>query len=130
MTHNDRLNVLRGPQFKNGIESENHGSESFDTMQIFFNYQELYSQRIWSEVVTTIIDTFTIFGDNYYSITLVLFLAFLFFDLFALFFLRARLMDQMREDIFESRGILNLIPNQAIENNKQEVESIIKKLKN
>jgi hypothetical protein len=36
---------------------------------------------------------------------------------------------QMRDDIFESRGILNLIPNHFFEQNKQIVEGIMKKLK-
>lgn len=61
---------------------------------------------------------------------MILFVCFLLFELLSLFVFRDLLMKKMREDIFESRGILNLIPNYAIENNKKAVESIIKKLKN
>jgi hypothetical protein len=35
----------------------------------------------------------------------------------------------MQEDIFKSRGILNLIPDSFFETNRQRVENIIKKLK-
>ncbi len=35
----------------------------------------------------------------------------------------------MQNDIFKSRGILNLIPDNFFETNRQRVENIIKKLK-
>lgn len=49
--------------------------------------------------------------------------------LLVLIVFRDRMIMRMREDIFESRGILNLIPNHFFEDNKQAVDSLIKKLK-
>lgn len=42
---------------------------------------------------------------------------------------RRRLVGGMREDIFASRGILNLIPEEFFDENKENVESLIKRLK-
>ena len=53
----------------------------------------------------------------------------LFLVVFGLCVGRKRLIGGMREDIFASRGILNLIPEEFFEENKENVESLIKKLK-
>lgn len=47
----------------------------------------------------------------------------------AMTLLRRKMINMMRDDIFKSRGILNLIPNSFFEQNKSIVEGIMKKLK-
>lgn len=44
--------------------------------------------------------------------------------------IRSTLIDNMKEDIFQSRGILNLIPDSFLMANRQKVEKLIRKLKN
>lgn len=128
---NERLNILRGVQLKDGkLTTDPILLQQYDFLQTYWNFAELYSGRVLAIIEETIVLSFTEFGETYAQYTLVIFLCFLGFELFSLFVLRGQLMDRMRDDILESRGILNLIPNHAIENNKQVVENIIKKLKN
>ena len=49
--------------------------------------------------------------------------------MFIMLVLRSKLVEDMREDIFQSRGILNLIPDSFFETNRQKVENLIKILK-
>lgn len=58
-----------------------------------------------------------------------LFLVFLAFQIVILLILRGKLIHTMKEDIFQSRGILNLIPDTFFEQNRDKVEKLIKKLK-
>ena len=58
-----------------------------------------------------------------------MFIAYLVLQVIAVLVLRKRMIVLMREDIFKSRGILNLIPNSFFEQNKAIVEGIMQKLK-
>jgi hypothetical protein len=55
--------------------------------------------------------------------------AFLFIQLSVLIVLRRKMIDKMKREVFENRGILNLIPGHVFDQNKQEVEKLIKKIK-
>ena len=46
-----------------------------------------------------------------------------------LLFFRKKLIGIMRDDVFQSRGILNLIPEDFFAQNRDSVERLIKKLK-
>ena len=43
--------------------------------------------------------------------------------------LRNVMLQDMKKEVFENRGILNLIPGHVFDQNKAEVEALIKKLK-
>ena len=43
--------------------------------------------------------------------------------------MRGRMIAKMKREVFENRGILNLIPGHVFDQNKAEVEALIKKLK-
>ncbi|TNV87851.1 hypothetical protein FGO68_gene16675 [Halteria grandinella] len=95
--------------------------EQFQTRSIpeFLQGSELYFNRVLSSMTSQIQATysscFSIFRLIFQFVTMV--------------FLRKRMITQMRDDIFKSRGILNLIPNSFFEQNKPIVEGIMKKLK-
>ena len=74
-------------------------------------------------------NTYTSYIDSYASTTEILFLIFLAIQIVILVLLRDRLIETMKEDIFQSRGILNLIPDTFFEQNRDKVEKLIKKLK-
>ena len=67
--------------------------------------------------------------QDYSSIVQIIFLIFLFFQLLMLILFRSTIIETMREDVFQSRGILNLIPDNFFEQNRSRVEKLIKKLK-
>jgi hypothetical protein len=46
-----------------------------------------------------------------------------------LLILREKLIDIMKNEVFQSRGILNLIPEEFFEENRDSVETLIKTLK-
>ena len=80
-------------------------------------------------MITVIQNTYTSYIDSYASTTEILFLIFLAIQIVILVLLRDRLIETMKEDIFQSRGILNLIPDTFFEQNRDKVEKLIKKLK-
>ncbi len=81
--------------------------------------------------LTSVIDkTFTDTISSYNSIVELIFLIFLIIQIIILLFLRGRLIEMMKEDVFQSRGILNLIPDDFFEQNRENVEKLITKLKN
>lgn len=54
------------------------------------------------------------------------FFAFVIFQVFILVVLRKSLIKVLKEDMFQSRGILNLIPPEYFEENRDTVEKLIK----
>lgn len=66
---------------------------------------------------------------TYSSTTETVFILFLCFQVAMLFYLRQTLIGVMREDVFKSRGILNLIPDSFFEQHRSKVEKLIKTLK-
>jgi hypothetical protein len=67
--------------------------------------------------------------DEFISTSRIIFLVFLGFTIVVLTLVRSKLISWMKNDIFGSRGILNLIPDNFFETNRQRVESLIKKIK-
>jgi hypothetical protein len=70
------------------------------------------------------------FVDASRTTTRAVFVVFLLYEVLVLLYLRRMLIRVMREDVYLSRGILNLIPEQFFAENRESVENIIKKLKN
>jgi hypothetical protein len=71
----------------------------------------------------------TIFLDEYSQNSLIIFLVFLFYQIIVLIVVREKIISKLKNDIFKSRGILNLIPDNFFETNRSRVENLIKKLK-
>ncbi|TNV87853.1 hypothetical protein FGO68_gene5771 [Halteria grandinella] len=100
-----------------------------DSLMVYFSYQELYSSQVVERLVTTVKSTYTQHISDYDSVIQILFLIFLGVQIFTIMLFRGKLIDTMQEDIFQSRGILNLIPDSFFLKNKDKVEKIIRKLK-
>ncbi|TNV72435.1 hypothetical protein FGO68_gene10415 [Halteria grandinella] len=66
--------------------------------------------------------------EQYSSTTQSVFMVFIAFQVLT-FVLRGLVISVMKEDVFKSRGILNLIPEELFEENREQVEKLIKKLK-
>ena len=71
----------------------------------------------------------TVFIEDYSQSCLIIFLVFLAYQIIVLTIVRERIISKLKNDIFKSRGILNLIPDNFFETNRARVESLIKKLK-
>jgi hypothetical protein len=71
----------------------------------------------------------TDFLDEYGQESLIIFLAFLAYQIIVLIVVREKIISKLKNDIFKSRGILNLIPDNFFETNRSRVENLIKKLK-
>lgn len=98
-------------------------------MLMFLATQELYYDIVIEKLISVIQNTYTTYIASYAQNTEVLFLVFLAFQIVILLILRGKLIHTMKEDIFQSRGILNLIPDTFFEQNRDKVEKLIKKLK-
>lgn len=72
---------------------------------------------------------FSDYTSEYTWITQLTFLIFLGIQIIIMLFLRDRLIDMMKEEVFQSRGILNLIPDEFFDKNRGSVENLIKRLK-
>lgn len=96
---------------------------------MFLATQELYYDIVIEKLISVIHDTYTTHIDAFAYTTEVLFLVFLAFQIVILLILRGKLIHTMKEDVFQSRGILNLIPDEFFEKNRDKVEKLIKKLK-
>ena len=99
------------------------------TMQTFFSAQELYFHEAISEAFKVMVEDSTIFLDEYNQNSLIIFLVFLFYQIIVLIVIREKIISKLKNDIFKSRGILNLIPDNFFETNRSRVENLIKKLK-
>ncbi|TNV87923.1 hypothetical protein FGO68_gene15699 [Halteria grandinella] len=107
-------------------------SEIFPAPRAIPDYQqgyELYWHRIMAAVIAKTVSTHNDLKSAFSTQRQLIFFAYMGFLAVVMLFLRKRMIQQMREDIFESRGILNLIPNHFFEQNKPIVEGIMKKLK-
>ena len=87
-------------------------------MQSYFSAQELYFHRIIDKYIQVMSKSFTDSTSSYNSIAELIFIIFLVIQIIILLFLRARLIEMMKEDVFQSRGILNLIPDDFFEQNR------------
>jgi hypothetical protein len=98
-------------------------------MQTFFSAQELYFHEAISEAFNVMVRDSTDFLDEYGQESLIIFLAFLAYQIIVLIVIREKIISKLKNDIFKSRGILNLIPDNFFETNRNRVENLIKKLK-
>ena len=100
------------------------------TIQLYFSTQELYLHRIIDTFIDVTKETFSSSTSSYSSIVLTIFLIFIAIQALILLLLRNRLIEALKQDVFQSRGILNLIPDDFFEKNRTLVEKLIKNLKN
>lgn len=98
-------------------------------MRIFFQTQELYYFEIIEKMTDIIREVFNTYLDSYATTTESLFLFFLAFQIITLFYIRAYLINSMKDDVFKSRGILSLIPDNFFEQNRTKVEKLIKNVR-
>jgi hypothetical protein len=98
-------------------------------LKTYFQSQELYFSRVLEYVVTSMTETYSEFMDLYNAQTAVIFGVFVSFQVVILFWLRTKMLQKMKREVFENRGILNLIPGHVFDQNKQEVEKLIKQIK-
>ncbi len=73
--------------------------------------------------------TYEEYTNSYIEQTEIIFSVFIVIQLAILFWLRSLMISKMKREVFENRGILNLIPGHVFDHNKQEVETVIKKIK-
>ncbi|TNV87779.1 hypothetical protein FGO68_gene3038 [Halteria grandinella] len=107
-------------------------SEIFPAPRAIPDFQqgyELYWHRIMAAVISKTVSTHQDLKSAFSTQRQLIFFAYMGFLAVVMLYLRKRMVQQMRENIFESRGILNLIPNHFFEQNKPIVEGIMKKLK-
>jgi hypothetical protein len=98
-------------------------------MQTFFSAQELYFHEAISEALNVMVQDSVVFIDDYSQSCLIIFLVFLGYQIIVLTVIREKIISKLKNDIFKSRGILNLIPDNFFETNRNRVENLIKKLK-
>ena len=98
-------------------------------MQTFFSAQELYFHEAITEALKVMMQDSTVFLDEYSQNSLIIFLVFLFYQIIVLIVVREKIISKLKNDIFKSRGILNLIPDNFFETNRSRVENLITKLK-
>lgn len=123
-SYNGTLSLLNSPDFANLSFS------SDPSIKTFLSVQELYYDNIIERIVGVIQTTYTTYIAQYASVVEIIFLVFLAVQVLILLVIRSTLIDNMKEDIFQSRGILNLIPDSFLMANRQKVEKLIRKLKN
>ena len=129
ISYNQLLTLLNPPISKRSRDQLGQASLNVTSMQFFLTAQELYFYDTFLTLVKKCQSTFKDFIYDYFYVSQIIFLVFLAYQITILIFVRSRLINQMQEDIFKSRGILNLIPDSFFETNRQRVENIIKKLK-
>ncbi|TNV87799.1 hypothetical protein FGO68_gene10995 [Halteria grandinella] len=95
----------------------------------FMTGAELYFSSVIAAVTESVNKTYDAVMGQYSMQMMALFVVFLGIQVSSLVVMRRKMIELMREDIYKSRGILNLIPNSFFEQNKQIVEGIMQKLK-
>ncbi|CDW84462.1 pas domain s-box family protein [Stylonychia lemnae] len=105
-------------------------SQNDQVFKQYFQVQELYFYDIIEEMTKIWQTAFQTQKSSIVTITQVVFFIFLTLLLILLFFVRGTMIQSMKNKVFLSRGILNLIPENFFDKNKESVEKLIKKLKN
>lgn len=100
------------------------------TVEVFVKLCELYLHKSVNKLIEIARRTIEDFVDSFRSVTKAIFVIFLLYEILILLYMRRILIRVMRDDVFLSRGILNLIPEQFFAENRESVEGIIIKLKN
>ena len=100
-------------------------SGSARTIPIYFSTQELYIGTAIDKYIDVASTSIDLFSTQFTNAVDAGFFAFLCFQLAVLLFFRRKLLQIMKDDIFLSRGILNLIPDTFFEVNRAEAERLI-----
>ncbi|TNV87787.1 hypothetical protein FGO68_gene11594 [Halteria grandinella] len=124
-----RLTLIYGERFNASKLLNNDQIFKTRVVPEFAQGLELYLHRAIESLTVEIQNAFDSAIGNFEKIEQIIFLATLLFLLLILLGLRRYMISQMSKEIFESRGILNLIPNDFFEKNKALVEGIMLKLK-
>ncbi|TNV87908.1 hypothetical protein FGO68_gene2105 [Halteria grandinella] len=98
------------------------------TFEVFSSTQELYLYKVIHKLIETLQKLYSQHQRDYHFVAQVAFFLFLAFQIFTVTLLRGKLIWIMRDDIQQSKGILNLVPDEFFQQNQQEVEKIIKAL--
>jgi hypothetical protein len=123
-SHARRMTLLFGDRYSRTPSPLNQ-----TILKTYFQSQELYFSRVVEYMVTSMMETYSEFMDLYHAQTAVIFGVFISFQVVILLWLRTKMLQKMKREVFENRGILNLIPGHVFDQNKQEVEKLIKKIK-
>lgn len=110
-----RLTIISGDRFKASSFVKPEDKFSSVDLSSFITGAELYFASVISSMSDTILQTYEACLSDYRLLILVLFVVFIGLLVLALAVLRKQLIVLMSEDIFKSRGILNLIPNTFFE---------------
>eukprot|EP00347_Sterkiella_histriomuscorum_P001449 403371996 len=116
------LLLLRGSKASNNSLIDN-------TFKSYFQVQELYFYDMIEQLTEKWRETFL--NLNQFMITIVQALYFVFLAIMLILLLigRQRFIHKLKMKVFLSRGILNLIPENFFEQNKDDVEKLIKQIK-
>ena len=123
-SHARRMTLLFGDRYSRTPSPLNQ-----TILKTYFQSQELYFSRVVEYMVLSMMETYSEFMDLYHTQTAVIFGVFISFQVLILIWLRTKMLQKMKREVFENRGILNLIPGHVFDQNKQEVEKLIKKIK-
>jgi uncharacterized membrane protein YtjA (UPF0391 family) len=99
-------------------------------MEVFLSAQELYLYKLVDLSLASITQTFQYFSSAYGQVAKIIFYFFLSIQLVSLFILRSRLLQTLKADVMQNRGILNLVPQEFFRKNHEAVERIVKTMRN
>ncbi|TNV87990.1 hypothetical protein FGO68_gene6407 [Halteria grandinella] len=130
---NKTTNNSTNSTIKNSISSTYTDSQlasSSDTtqrvIQVFFSSQELYIRQVINRQEQILQETYKLYSEDYKNVAEIVFFLFLIIQLLTLFVLRSRFIENLKEEVMHSRGILNLVPERFFRENQNEVEKVIK----
>ena len=95
-------------------------------MKTYYQAQELYLNRIIESLFKKIFQNEFTYANYYIASSRAIFAIFIAFQILSLLVLRRLMIILMKKEVFENRGILNLIPAHVFDQNKYEVEKLIK----
>ncbi|TNV87907.1 hypothetical protein FGO68_gene9941 [Halteria grandinella] len=106
-----------------------YSMNTLQTMKMFITTNELYLHTVIDKFTSVFETCLEGYASQYSNTANIVYLVFLMFQLLILLYLRSKLIQIIKEDVFQSRGILNLIPEDFFNKNREQVEKLIKKLK-
>lgn len=125
LTYNESVtSFLGGTRFKH-----NSTQSLKDALPLFMQVQELYLGRIIQRIDELMQGAYEKFLEEYMGIAELIFGIFLLIQIISLVYLRRKLVQSLKGNIVESRGILNLIPNHFFQDHKAVVEGLMKRIK-
>jgi hypothetical protein len=85
------------------------------SLSVFLQTQELYLYKVVTKLFEVAHQASLSYSQKYRDLSQYCFIAFVFFQVFVLVYLRGRLLAVLREEVYKSRGILNLIPDEVFQ---------------